>query len=141
SFPPFFHFVVRGQLSVFVFLIFLSALYAFRAGHWWWAGFALGFLIFKPQFLLGLAIIFIATGTWRVLAGILISCVVQIGSTWLRFGTAVMEAFAKILWHLTGMTRYLEPGVAPSQMHSLHSFWSLLLPWPIISDVLYVLCS
>jgi hypothetical protein len=141
AFPPFFHFVVRGQLSPLVFLIFLFTFYAFRSGHHWWAGFVLGFLIFKPQFLLGTVIIFFAARAWKIVAGIFVSCVLQMAGTWLRFGTSVIEAYVKVLWHLPGMTRYLEPGVAPSQMHSLQSFWILLVPWPIASGFLYLLCS
>ncbi len=39
------------------------------------------------------------------------------------------------------MTASLEPGVANPQMHSLRSFWTLILPWPEASLILYVLSS
>ena len=49
AFPPFFHFFVRGQISVVLLACFTAAFLAFRAGHDWLAGAALGLLVFKPQ--------------------------------------------------------------------------------------------
>jgi hypothetical protein len=138
AFPPFFHFVVRGQLSSIVLLCFVAAYYAFASGHVWLAGLALGTLIFKPQFLIGIVVILLWNRAWKSLAGILIGCLAQLGFAWAYFGTTVMREYARILWHLPQMAASLEPGVAQTQMHSLRAFWTLLFPWPEVSLSLYV---
>ena len=54
AFPPLFHFFVRGQISALVLACFTAAFLAFRAVVDWLAGIALGFLVFKPQFLVAI---------------------------------------------------------------------------------------
>ncbi len=141
AFPPFFHFVVRGQLSSMVLLCFVLAFFAFRSGNSRLAGLALGSLIFKPQFLVGVVIVLLCSGAWKSLTGVIAGCIAQLGMAWAYFGTAVMRAYARMLVQLPHMTASLEPGVAPTQMHSLRSFWILIFPWPEVSVVLYVLSS
>jgi len=141
AFPPFFHFAVRGQISYLIFLSFILAYLAFRNSHEWLAGLALALAVFKPQFLLGIGIVLIATCTWKAVVGILLGALIQLGGAWLEFGTAVMRAYLNVLWHLPSMAEHLEPGVAPSQMHSLRSFWTLILPWPPVSGAFYVVSS
>ena len=141
AFPPFFHFVVRGQLSSIILLCFVAAFFAFRSGHNWLAGVALGSLVFKPQFLVGVVVILLCAWAWRSLTGIMVGCLAQLGMAWAYFGTSVMREYARTLMHLRQMTATLEPGVAHTQMHSLRSFWTLIFPWPEVSGILYVLSS
>jgi hypothetical protein len=141
AFSPFFHFMVRGQLSSIVLLCFVTAFSAFRSRHDWVAGFALGALIFKPQFLIGLVVILFCTWSWKSLVGVVAGCVAQLGLAWGYFGSAVMQQYASMLWRLPQMTTHLEPGVAPTQMHSLRSFWTLIFPWPEVSGAFYVLSA
>jgi hypothetical protein len=51
AYPPLFHFFVRGQLSVLLLACFTAAALALHAKHNFLAGFLLGLLAFKPQFL------------------------------------------------------------------------------------------
>ena len=141
AFPPFSHFVVRGQLSSVVLLCFVAAYYAFRSRHDWLAGLALGALIFKPQFLIGIVVILLWTRAWKNVTGLFIGCLAQLGLTWAYFGTEVMRTYASTLWHLPQMTTNLEPGVAHTQMHSLRSFWVLLFPWREVSATLYAISA
>jgi hypothetical protein len=137
GFPPFFHFAVRGQLSSLVLLCSVVALFAFRSGRDWLAGFALGSLVFKPQFLAGILAILIFSLAWKTLAGVTAACLAQLGLAWTCFGTPVMRAYFATLRHLPQTIGMLEPGFSQAQMHSLHSFWSLLLPWPAVSAIAY----
>lgn len=141
AFPPFFHFVVRGQLSFVIFLSFIFAYYALRTGNEWVAGFSLSLAVFKPQFLLGAVIVLIVGRSWRVITATIAGAAIQFAAVWVKFGDAVMRAYLNVLWHLPGMNQYLEPGVAPSQMHSLHSFWTLILPWSKVAIAFYILSS
>ncbi len=141
AFPPFFHFAVRGQLSVLLLACFTAAFLARRAGHDWWAGVALGFLIFKPQFLLAIPLIFLLSGAWRLLIAALLSAAAQVVFAWMYFGTAVMRSYLTTLLHVSRWIAITEPGQAPIQMHSLRAFWSLLVPWPHAAFALYILTS
>jgi hypothetical protein len=141
AFPPLFHFFVRGQLSVAVLACITGAFLAFRAGRNWLAGIALGFLVFKPQFLIAIPLVLLLAGSWKTLAGIVVSSAAQLTVTWLYFGPAVMRAYLDMVWHMSRWIGAAELSLAPIQMHSLRSFWSLLIPWPNAALVLYVLSS
>jgi alpha-1,2-mannosyltransferase len=140
-FPPFFHFFVRGQISVLVLACFSAAFFAFRSGKNWLAGAALGLLAFKPQFLVAIPLVFLFSFAWKPLAGLVISVFAQLTLAAIYFGAAVMRAYFYTLWHISRWISTAEPGVAQAQMHSLRSFWDLLAPWPTVALVLYVLSS
>jgi hypothetical protein len=136
AFPPFFHFVVRGQLSSLILLCFAGAFYAFQSKYDWLAGFVLGLLIFKPQFMIGLVMIMLAAGAWKTLVGIVIGGLAQIGASWAYFGSAVMRTYVVTLLHLP--VSNLEPGISQTQMHSLRSFWMLAIPNEAVSAAFHV---
>lgn len=141
AFPPLYHFFVRGQLSAVVLACFTAAFLAFRAERTWLAGIALGFLVFKPQFLVAIPIVLLAAQAWKTLAGLVVAAAAQLALTSLYFGPAVMRAYFGTLWHISRMIGALELSLAPIQMHSLRSFWSLLIPWPQPAFALYLLSS
>jgi hypothetical protein len=141
AFPPLFHFFVRGQLSAVVLLCFTLAYLAFRARREWLAGIALGFLVFKPQFLVAIPLLLLLAKAWKSVAGLAISASAQIALTCLYFGPAVMRVYCNVLLHSAGQPTTTELSLSPIQMHSLSAFWELLLPWPPIVSALYVLSS
>jgi hypothetical protein len=141
AFPPLFHFFVRGQLSVLVLACFTAAFLALRADHGWLAGIALGLLIFKPQFLIAIPLVLLLAQAWKTLAGLCISAAGQVVLAWICFGSAVMRAYFVTMWHMSRWISAAELGLAPIQMHSLRSFWMLLIPWPEAALALYVVCS
>jgi len=141
AFPPLFHFVVRGQLSALVLACFTAALLAVQANRNWVAGIALGFLIFKPQFLVAIPLILLLARAWRILAGLLLSSVVQLAFTRVYFGAEVMHAYGEMLRHAPNWIDLAELPLALIQMHSLRSFWSLLISAPQVAFVLYALSS
>jgi hypothetical protein len=141
AFPPLFHFFVRGQNSALVLTCFTAAFLAFQSKRPWLAGIALGFLVFKPQFLVAIPLVLLLSGAWREFIGLLASAAAQLAFAWISFGSAVMRAYAYTLFHFPRWIETAEPGIAHMQMHSLRSFWALLIPWPQAALVLYILCS
>jgi len=141
AFPAFFHFVIRGQISSLLLVCFVAAFFAFRGGHNFLAGLALGSLVFKPQFLVAIPVVLLAAGAWKSFAGVAVAAVGQLGVAWIYAGTSVMRSYAGTLWHMPQMLALAEPGSSQVQMHSLRSFWSQLMPWPSLSFGLYVASS
>jgi hypothetical protein len=141
AFPPLFHFFVRGQLSALVLACFTVAFLAFRTDRQWLAGIALGFLIFKPQFLVAVPLVLLLAQAWKAFAGLLVAAAAQLAFTAMYFGSGVMHAYLDTLWHISRAIDASELSLAPIQMHSLRAFWSLLVPSPEIALVLYVLSS
>lgn len=145
AFPPFFHFFVRGQISVLLLGCFTAAFLAFRAERNWLGGFAggllVGFLVFKPQFLIAIPLVLLLARAWGALGGTMLAAIAQLGFTWSYFGTSVLRAYFDTMLHMSRWMKLAEPVLAPVQMHSLRSFWTLLVPWPQAALSLYLLSS
>jgi alpha-1,2-mannosyltransferase len=141
AYPPLFHFFVRGQLSAVVLACLTAAYLAFRAEQDWLAGIALGCLIFKPQFLVAAPLVLLLAQAWKILAGLVLSAGLQSAFTFLYFGPAVMRAYFNTLLHSAGQPGTAELMFSPIQMHSLRTFWVLLIPSSRGVWVLYILSS
>jgi alpha-1,2-mannosyltransferase len=141
AYPALFHFFVRGQLSALVLVCFTASCLAFLAHRDWLAGIALGFLVFKPQFLVAIPLVLLLAGAWKVFAGLVLSAGAQLTFTFLCFGPAVMRPYFVRLLHSAGHPGTTELMFSPMQMHSLHTFWELLIPWPRGAWILYLLSS
>ena len=105
------------------------------------AGVALGFLVFKPQFLVAIPVVLLLAHAWKAFAGLVIAAGAQLAFTRMYFGPAVMRAYFDTLWHVSRWIGSSELRLAPIQMHSLRPFWSLLIPWTQVALTLYVLSS
>ena len=141
AFPPLFHFFVRGQMSVIVLACFTAAFLAFRSDRPFIAGFALGVLVFKPQFLVAVPVIFLFASAWKPLIGVVVSAAAQLGFAQFYFGSATMRSYFEMLRYPARWLGAAELSFAPIQMHSLRSFWQLLVPSPTIALALYGLSS
>ena len=141
AFPPLFHFFARGQMSALVLACFTLAFLAFRADRSLLAGVALGFLVFKPQFLIAIPLVLLLSQAWKAFAGLVISAAAQLAFTRIYFGPAVTHAYFNTLWHVSRVIDAAELPNAPLQIHSLRSFWSLLIAWPEAALLLYGLSS
>ena len=141
AFPPLFHFFVRGQLSALALACFAAAFVAMRANRRWLAGIALGFLAFKPQFLVAIPLILLLARAWRILAGLLLSSAAQLAFARIYFGSEVMSAYIGMLRRMPDWIDIAEIPLASVQMHSLRSFWNLLIPGPRVVLALYALSS
>ncbi len=102
---------------------------------------ALGFLVFKPQFLIAIPLVLLLSQAWKAFAGLVISAAAQLAFTRIYFGPAVTHAYFNTLWHVSRVIDAAELPNAPLQIHSLRSFWSLLIAWPEAALLLYGLSS
>lgn len=141
AYPPLFHFFVRGQLSALVLLCFTAAYRAIRARHDWLAGIALGFLVFKPQFLVAIPLVLLLAQAWKMFVALALSAAAQLALSALYFGPAVMRAYSTMMLHSASQPGSTELTLSPIQMHSLRSFGSLLIPWPPAVWPFYLLSS
>jgi alpha-1,2-mannosyltransferase len=139
--PPLFHFFVRGQLSVLVLVCFTGAFAAVEANRPWLAGIVLGLLIFKPQFLVAIPLILLFAQAWKMFLGLLVSAAAQLALARVYFGAAVMHSYFDMLLEAPRWIGDAELQLAPIQMHSLRSFWTLLIPSPAVVLGLYFLSS
>ena len=141
AYPPVFHFFVRGQLSAVVLVCFTAACLAFLVRRDWLAGIALGFLVFKPQFLVAIPLVLLLAQAWKVFASLAISAGAQLAFTFLYFDSTVMHRYFGMLLHSAGQPSSAELTFSPIQMHSLRTFWALLIPWSPAVWMLYSLSS
>jgi len=141
AYPSLFHFFVRGQLSAVMLVCFTAAYLAFLARRDWLAGIALGFLVVKPQFLVALPLVLLSAKAWRPLVGLVLSATAQLAFALVHFGPSVMRFYIGMLLHSAGQPNSTELTLSPIQMHSLRSFWTLLIPWPRGVWLLYILSS
>jgi hypothetical protein len=139
AFPAFFNLIAHGPNSAVALACFTAAFFALRAGRPFVAGLAIGSLVFKPQLGLAAAVVFLIDRQWLVVAGAVVAAAVQLGATWLYFGSSVMTAYWQWLMGVGGLAPLLH--VKPYQMHSLYSFWKLLIPWDLGALLVYGLTA
>ena len=131
----------RANLRACCSSVFSAAYLAFRADSDWLAGMALGCLVFKPQVLVAIPLILLLSQAWKAVAGLALAAAAQFAFAAIYFGAAVMRAYFDTMLHMSRWLGISEIGPAHIQMHSLRSFFTLLIPWPDISLALYVVTS
>ena len=141
AYPPLFHCFVRGQLSPAVLACVAAAYFALELRHDFLGGMVLGLLAFKPQFLVAIPFVLLLARAWKFLAGLIVSAGLQIVLTWAYFGSTVMQAYSTRLLHSGTHPGLTELTTSPIQMHSLYSFWEILIRWQPAVWVLYLLSS
>jgi hypothetical protein len=136
AYPGFFHVIAWGQTSVLVLACFTVAYLALRSGRMIIAGLAIGCLMFKPQLGLAAAFVFLVAGEWKVVCGASASALGQLAVGWLYYGSSAMRDYLYHLVRVREVFGQLEP--RPYQMHSLRSFWAMLLPLPQVAFGFYI---
>jgi Glycosyltransferase family 87 len=139
AYPAFFHLIAWGQTSALALLCFTLMFFCLRGEHEFFAGIALGCLIFKPQLGLAAGLVFLSIGAWRVLAGALMAASAQLTVGLFYYGAEPMRQWISTLAHVGALLPQLEP--KPYQTHSLRTFWSMIIPWPSLSVGLYLLSA
>jgi len=137
--PAFWHLIAWGQTSALALACFTLAYFALRAKHDFLAGLAFGCLIFKPQLGLAVAVVFLITFRWKIIAGALLSALAQLSAAWLYYGPAPLREWIRVLLNVQRTLPLLEPKLY--QTHCLRTFWTMLVPWPSASYVLYVITA
>jgi hypothetical protein len=97
AFPPFLSLVLYGQITVIIVAAFWAGWLALERRQHLLAGVALGLLAIKPQFGIPLAVIVLARREWAMLAGALISVLLQAGVAWAVLGLDAFRGFAHTL--------------------------------------------
>jgi glycosyl transferase family 87 len=139
AFAPLFGTLVRGQNSAVALLLFVAAFLALRSSQPVLAGLAFGMVIFKPQLGLAAAVVMLAAGEWKMVAGALASASAQFAVGWIGAGSSAMHAYARTLLHIRDLMPSIEPGLENG--HCLRAFWELLVPSPEIAFALYVITA
>ena len=139
AFPAFFHLIAWGQTSAVALACFTLMFLLLRDRREFLAGLVLGCLIFKPQLGLGAAILFVLIGAWKVLLGAAVSAAAQLSLGVLYYGIEPVRQWIRILWNVRAVMPLLEPKLY--QTHSLRTFWSMLVPLPGLSLVLYIVSA
>ncbi len=135
AFPGFFYLVASGQNSALALIAFTAAFFCFRSNQKLLAGTALGLLMYKPQFGVMATVLFVAVLEWKVVVGALITGGGQLAAGALYYGRSALTAYRESFLHIGRNASALEPHL--DRMHSLRSFWSMLLPWHGVASVLY----
>jgi alpha-1,2-mannosyltransferase len=136
AFPAFFHLIAWGQTSALALGCFTLGFFLMRARYEFVAGLVLGCLIFKPQLGLAAAVVFVAIGAWRILAGAVLSAAGQLGVGILYYGTSPLQQWIHDLRSVPAVMPLFEP--RPYQTHCLRTFWTMLLPWHGLALGLYI---
>src|ERR1022692_780067 len=139
AFPAFWHLIAWGQTSTLALACFTLAFFALRAQRELLAGLAFGCLFFKPQLGLAVAIVFLITLRWKIVAGALLSALAQLSVAWLYYGPAPLREWMRVLLDVSHTLPLLEP--KPYQTHCLRTFWTMLVPWSSASFTLYVITA
>lgn len=126
AFPAFFHLIAWGQTSAIALACFTGVFFLLRDRRDFAAGLVLGCLIFKPQLGLAAAIVFVATGAWKIVAGAIVSAAAQLAAGILYDGMEPLWAWLRAMWNVRAMLPYLEP--RPYQTHCLRTFWAMIVP-------------
>jgi hypothetical protein len=137
--PAFFHLIAWGQTSALALGCSTLMFFCLRGKYEFLAGLALGGLIFKPQLGLAAAIVFLALGSWKVLAGAALSAFAETVIGVLYYGIDPLRKWAATLLHAQQVLPLLEPKAY--QTYSLRTFWSMILPWGDLSLALYILSA
>ena len=133
AFPGLYSEVLHGQIASCALAAVAVALFALRRDWRFAAGLALGFLVFKPHWVVAAGAVFFFAQEWRVIAGAVLAAVAQVVGTYLVLGASVMSAYWRMLRALPRIADLLEP--QPS--HSLRGLFQVLMPYQPAAWLLY----
>lgn len=139
AYPAFLNLLAYGQNSAIALACFTAAFLAMTQKQPFLAGLAIGTLIYKPQLGLVAAFVFVLSREWRVVAGAVVSALLQLAAAWAFFGAEVMAAYWDSVRRVGEISHLL--GAKVFQMHSINAFLGLLLPWPRVVFALYLVSA
>jgi alpha-1,2-mannosyltransferase len=139
AFPGFFYLVASGQNAAIALVAFTASYLCFRGKQPFLAGMALGLLMYKPQFGVMAAVLFVLTLEWKVILGALITGGGQLAAGAVYYGRPILDSYLHGIVHVNQNASALEPHL--DRLHGLMAFWQLLLPWHGVVLALYVLTA
>jgi alpha-1,2-mannosyltransferase len=132
AFPAMFITLRYGQISPLSLLILAAATVAAARGRPWLAGAILGLLVYKPNLLLAPGLLFLATGQWRLLMGLMVGAGGELALSLALVGPDVMRQYLALLVTLAKHPELVQ--FYPAESHSLRGLVQLLLPWsPLVT--------
>lgn len=133
AFPGLYSEVLHGQTACFALAAVAIALVALRRERRFAAGLALGFLVFKPHWVVAAGAVFFFAREWRVVAGAVVAAVAQVAVTYLILGASVMSAYWRMLRAVPRIADLLEPQPGDS----LRGLFKVLMPFEPAALLLY----
>ena len=133
GFPGLYSEVLHGQTACLSLAVVAVSLFALRHGWRFAAGLAVGCLVFKPHWVAAAGAVFVFAGEWRVVAGAVLSAMVQVTAAGLAVGSSVVRAYGDALRAIPRISRLLEP--QPSD--SLKGYFDALVPFEPAALLLY----
>jgi alpha-1,2-mannosyltransferase len=139
AFPAFQQALFHGQIGTLVLFAVAMAWWAFQRDAWWFAGFAMGSLVFKPQMCAIAACAVLFLPSWRLLAGVLCGALAQLVAVLAFAGAAPLIGYWAAVERVLAAPQKFEPKLW--QMHSLRGAIELITGQSRFSIVLWVLCA
>jgi hypothetical protein len=127
------------QVSAIALACFTAAFLALRANRPFLAGLAIGSLIYKPPLGIAAAVVFVAAGEWRVVAGAAIAAIAQIAIGCAYWGPSIMGPYVAALTRIPDVAYGMEP--YRYHMHSWRAFFDLLQLPPRIALAAYAIAA
>lgn len=137
GFPAFYNLIAAGQTSAFALGWFTLGYLALKHGRPWLAGLALGALVYKPSLGLVLPVALIVSRQFTLVMAAALSAALQFVAAWAYFGQAAVVGYFENFRSVAQSESALE--AQPHLMHSLRTFFSILLPWPTMAWLGYFL--
>lgn len=103
-----------GQLAPLLILSFSSALYFAKKEKWWLVGIALSLLILKPQELLPIALVLIASGRWKWLPSFAACGLILLGLSYMMIGSEGFAGYSVMMRSLYDNTKSLHTELSPT---------------------------
>jgi hypothetical protein len=128
AFPALLDTLRYGQLSAFTLFAFCLAAVLWRGDRRVAAGMALGLVAYKPNLLVGPAIVLVAAGEWRTVVGLGLGALAESAVSLAFSGMATMVQYVSTL---TSLAR--DPGLVqihPQELHSWRGLFQLVAPEP-----------
>jgi len=138
AFVPVWAAISYGQNSLLSLFILASVYVLLRRGRDGVAGVVLGCLLYKPQLVVLLATLLLLDRRWRALAGLGATAVLLAAIT---LGLSVPATLAYLALGHSFATMLGERGFPTAKMHSLYSFFVLLLPGHLTAAAVLSLLS
>lgn len=136
GFPGFHYNFMYGQAAALGLACFTAAFLALGAKREFLAGVAIGLLFYKPQLGVASAVVFVAAGQWRVVAGAAVSVAAQLLVAVLFWPPHVLWDYAGALRNLPAVVASMEP--EKQHLHAWRPFLELLgvSGWPLVAGTL-----
>jgi hypothetical protein len=126
AFVPFWSLMLHGQLSIISVLLVTLAYRFLEAGRTAAAGIALGLMIYKPSLALPIWAVLLLSGQWAMLLTAALAAIAELSVGIVAAGPGSLDAYRRMLEQSGALALLLR--AQPTELHSWHNFWLLLLP-------------